>query len=616
MSPAFKCPGPRDRAMPGGRALTARAVVLGATLSVVYTVVNTYLNVNFGMGFGYTTITILLAYGLFHKLGRGSSRSEISACTLAAGMAMPIGWTTAFIIYASENLRGLDLPWWLAPPGLGQSSDVPLSAWAVPLAVLFVIAALSTATGIIVAYAVQPLIDRSERMVFPFYRAPATIIDACFEEGGRRLRTIAYFMAIGLAITVLQYALEALGLPAVLIDLSPYLPEGFILGIYLSVVFVACGLMIGPAVSFSMLASSLATYALVVPLLVSKGLLAPAGEPMELYREAVMEFLISPALGMMLLGGLLTTAMRSLVGKIRGKAEEEARREGKGEAKGVGYGELLSYFFRSLKADRRLGASYLAIVVLVGLLAFFLNPLRPLSPLISVVVALLSATLLMLLDYAVLVKMAGEVGMTMATHEFWLYAAPILATGYKGYTPYIIMPGEGSHGAWEGVLLSGYGKVRRELGLEFKDIVKARLVTWLPSFAASAGFILLAWRLWGLGSPQMPCVSVMLSLPLVRMVAERRIKGIIDPWTFLIGAFSGAVLEALTPVSLMGLAMGLVLPPYYSVPFAMGGALRALLDRKMGRDWFGREGMAIASALIASSVLAQVAFLALMALAG
>ncbi|OYT52786.1 hypothetical protein B6U66_00905, partial [Candidatus Bathyarchaeota archaeon ex4484_135] len=478
----------------------------------------------------------------------------------------------------------------------------------------FVIAALSTATGIIVAYAVQPLIDRSERMVFPFYRAPATIIDACFEEGGRRLRTIAYFMAIGLAITGLQYALEALGVPAVLIDLSPYLPKGFILGIYLSVVFVACGLMIGPAVSFSMLASSLITYALVVPLLVSRGLLAPVKEPMELYRDAVMKFLISPALGMMLLGGLLTTAIRSLASKIR--AEKEARREGQTEVKGVGYGELLSYFFRSLKANKKLLAAYLAVIASVGLLAFFLNPLRPLSPLISVVVALLSATLLMLLDYAVLVKMAGEVGMTMGTHEFWLYAAPILATGYKGYTPYIIMPGEGSHGAWEGVLLSGYGKVRRELGLEFKDIVKARLVTWLPSFTASAGFILLAWRLWGLGSPQMPCVSVMLSLPLVRMVAERRIKGIIDPWTFLIGAFSGAVLEALTPISLMGLAMGLVLLPYYSVPFAMGGALRILLDRKMGRDWFGREGMAIASALIASSVLVQVAFLALMALAG
>ena len=600
--------------MSGRRALTARAVVLGATLSVVYTVVNTYLNVNFGMGFGYTTITILLAYGLFHKLGRGSSRTEISACTLAAGMALPIGWTTAFIIYASENLGGLDLPWWLAPPGLGQGSDVPFSAWAVPLAVLFVIAALSTATGIIVAYAVQPLIDRSERMVFPFYRAPATIIDACFEEGGRRLRTIAYFMAIGLAITGLQYALEALGVPAVLIDLSPYLPKGFILGIYLSVVFVACGLMIGPAVSFSMLASSLITYALVVPLLVSRGLLAPVKEPMEFYRDAVMKFLISPALGMMLLGGLLTTAIRSLASKIR--AEKEARREGQTEVKGVGYGELLSYFFRSLKANKKLLAAYLAVIASVGLLAFFLNPLRPLSPLISVVVALLSATLLMLLDYAVLVKMAGEVGMTMGTHEFWLYAAPILATGYKGYTPYIIMPGEGSHGAWEGVLLSGYGKVRRELGLEFKDIVKARLVTWLPSFTASAGFILLAWRLWGLGSPQMPCVSVMLSLPLVRMVAERRIKGIIDPWTFLIGAFSGAVLEALTPISLMGLAMGLVLLPYYSVPFAMGGALRILLDRKMGRDWFGREGMAIASALIASSVLVQVAFLALMALAG
>ncbi len=597
----------------GRRGLTARAVALGALLSVLYTVVNTYLNVNFGLGFGYTTITILLAYGLFHKLGRGSSKSEISACVLAAGMALPIGWTTAFIIYASENVDGLELPWWLAPPGLGRtgSSEISLSAWLVPLSVLFAISALSVAAGMVVAYAVQPLIDKSERMVFPFYRAPATIIDACFEEGGRRLKLISYFMALGFAVTVLQYVLEALGLPAVLVDLSPYLPEGCVFGIYISLVFLACGLMIGPAVSFSMLLASLVAYTLLVPMLVSKGLLAPAG-PMELYREAVMGFFISPALGMMLLGGLLTTALRALSKRIRGKPREEARPE----APGLGYGELISYFFRSLRANRKLLVLYVAITTSVAILAFFLNPLSPLSPLVSVAVAILSATLLMLMDYAVLVKMAGEVGMTTGTHEFWLYAAPILATGYKGYTPYIIMPGEGTHGAWEGVLLSGYGKVRRELGLELKDIMKARLVSWLPSFAASAGFIILAWRLWGLGSPQMPCVSLMLSLPLIRMVAERRIKGIIDPVTFALGALAGALLEALTPLSLMGLALGLVLPPYYAIPFALGGLLRVILDRRMGRGWFEREGMPIASALIASSVLAQAAYLALMVLAG
>ena len=260
--------------------------------------------------------------------------------------------------------------------------------------------------------------------------------------------------------------------------------------------------------------------------------------------------------------------------------------------------------------------AYSAVLALTGLLAFILNPLGPLSPLASVAVALLSAGILTLLDYAILVKMAGEVGMTSGTHQFWLYSAPILATGYKGYTPYIIMPGEGYHGSWEGVLISGYGKMRKELGLSMREVVEARLITWLPSFLASAGFILLAWRLWGLGSSQMPCISIMISLPLVRMLAERRIRGIIDPMAFSVGALSGAILEGLTPLSLMGLALGLLLPPYYSVPFAVGGLIRALLDRVRGRAWYEREGVLIASSLIASSVLGQVAVLLLTALAG
>jgi len=100
------------------------------------------------------------------------------------------------------------------------------------------------------------------------------------------------------------------------------------------------------------------------------------------------------------------------------------------------------------------------------------------------------------------------------------------------------------------------------------------------------------------------------------MLAERRVRGIIDPITFSLGAVIGALLEALTPISLMGLAMGLLLPPYYSVPFALGGLFRAYVDRVKGKGWYEQKGMPIASALIASSVLAQVAILMLMTLAG
>ena len=191
-----------------------------------------------------------------------------------------------------------------------------------------------------------------------------------------------------------------------------------------------------------------------------------------------------------------------------------------------------------------------------------------------------------------------------------------MATGYRGYTPYIAMPGRGTTAAWEGIMISGFSKVREELGLRGRDIVLARLVSWVPSFLASAFFILLAWRAWGLPSPQMPCISVLMGLPVVRMLAERRVQGIIDPLTFLSAAVIGALLEALTPISMMGMAMGLLLPPYYSVPFAVGGLLRARLERRKGRDWLEQRGMVIVSSLIASSVLGQLAALGALVLIG
>jgi len=596
--------------------LTARVVALGACLSIVYTAVNTYLNVNFGMGFSFSAITVLIAYGLFHKLGRGSSRSEISACMLAAGMGLTVGWTLAFVIFAYERLEGFDVPWWLAPPELSRGAEVPLSAWLAPLAVLLVISATSTAMGLIIAYTVQPLIDRAERMVFPFYKVSATLVDACFEEGGR-LKLLTQFMALGFTITLAQGVLEALGIPATQLNLSWLLPPGFIIGVAFNLTFVAVGFMIGPAVSLSMLVASLATYAIVVPALVASGSLAPGGGPMELYMRAVTAYLTSPALGMLLLGGLLLSAFRKAASRLRKKAEGGAEGPGEvgsGQLKGLGYGELFSYFFRALRERPGMAVAYVALLACICLLSYFLSPLWPLNPLISVAVSLLSATVLTLLDYAILVKMAGELGMTSGAHQFWLYSAPVLATGYVGYTPYLAMPGRGTNAAWEGMLISGYSKMRGQLGLRARDMIVARLVSWLPSFLASALFVLLAWRAWGLGSPQMPCISLMLSLPIVRMVAERRVVGIIDPITFVSAAVLGALIETLTPASMMGVAMGLLMPPYYSIPFAFGGLLRARIEKKMGREWVREKGMLICSAIITSSVLAQLATLALSAL--
>lgn len=90
------------------------------------------------------------------------------------------------------------------------------------------------------------------------------------------------------------------------------------------------------------------------------------------------------------------------------------------------------------------------------------------------------------------------------------------------------------------------------------------------------------------------------------MFGERTISGILDPTTFLAGGIIGAVLEAFTPASLMGIALGMLLPPFYGIPFGIGGIIRLYTDHKYGKDFFQKKGMLAASGLIAGGIITQV----------
>jgi len=90
------------------------------------------------------------------------------------------------------------------------------------------------------------------------------------------------------------------------------------------------------------------------------------------------------------------------------------------------------------------------------------------------------------------------------------------------------------------------------------------------------------------------------------MFAERTIAGILDPATLLIGGVLGALLEAFTQASMMGIGLGILLPPFYGVPFGLGGIIRLYTDRKYGKEFFREKGMLAASGLIAGGIITQV----------
>ena len=62
----------------GTRSVKGRAILLGLFLAILFSAVNGYLSINLGMSFGYGAVAVLLAYSLFHRLGGGSCRRELS----------------------------------------------------------------------------------------------------------------------------------------------------------------------------------------------------------------------------------------------------------------------------------------------------------------------------------------------------------------------------------------------------------------------------------------------------------------------------------------------------------------------------------------------------------
>jgi len=123
---------------------TARAVILGALLSIIYTSVNVYLNVNFGWGFSFGTLTIVLTYLLFRGNNPSKKLSEMGVAMIASSSGLTMGYTIAVLVYFRQTFSELSMPEWLVPSSQSLAErSIVLVDWVVPMAYLFFVAASS-----------------------------------------------------------------------------------------------------------------------------------------------------------------------------------------------------------------------------------------------------------------------------------------------------------------------------------------------------------------------------------------------------------------------------------------------------------------------------------------
>ena len=594
--------------MRSNRKFTLRAVAIGLFFAALTTVMNAYLGINFGMGFGFGVVTIIVSYAILHKMLGGSSRGELGVAYIISTSTLVAHWILGLAIFLAERYQDVSFPSWLYPPNTDPS--LGFGVWLRPILTLFSLELMATTLGLVISVLLSSEFISSEKMVFPNYAVSASLIDACIKGGGEA-RLVGISALAGLVITVSQYALSAFGINLVNINLTPYLPKGAVFAITLSLGFAAVGYIISAQVSLSLLLSGLLTYLILAPYLVSHGIVEYSESIQEFYNNMIFGFSISPAIGMLILGGFGLSFLFFLRGKvIRRKGDEKEEEKGDGS---LGYAHLYKTLWRRILRNKKIASIFFTLLSALLVAAYVLNPFYPLPRWFSVAFAAYASFVASFIEIVILTKMTGETGMSMGTTGIILYDMPVFTMGYRGYTGYMVAPYFRPN-PWTAPSVTGLVKYKDSLDVSVKDIVKAKLIGWLPTFAISALVTIALWRYLGFGNEQMPAAGLLQSSIYVRMLATGDVRGTVDPSLFVAGGIIGAVLEVATPLSMTGLAMGMILPPNYIVPIALGGFARLITDRKLGKKWYKERGMLIATGILTSSILSQVIMTILMTL--
>ena len=578
----------------------ARALILGAFMALIFSAINGYLSINMGWNFGYGAVAVMIGYSLFHRVQGGTCRRELSFLLITSVSQMGVYQTLGFILYMLETEPLATYPTWIAPPlEVIQAKDLSLQHWIGPIAFLVIALTISLIAGLIYYTILRDELIRNPKMVWPNESATTKLVDACMTGGGSA-RLVAVSAVIGFTITLLQHLSTLWGLDLTTIDLSGLLPPGCILVISLSIGFTSIGYLISPNTSLSLLASGMISYLIVTPALVRRGLLEPTGDIMEIYNQYLVNYAIGPAIGILLLGGILLSVVILAKNRLTKKGTDENTDNGE-----TGYLELYRVLIQGILGNKTYLVAIIAIFTLLASLAYTLNPFAPLPPMFAVAFTAYSFFIAGFLEAIFITKMQAETGMGMGISSILLYDLPIFTAGYRAFTGYFVYPYLRPYPWLSGGTLPYY-KYRDETRVTWRDIMVAKIIGWIPTFIFSVFFTLILWKYVGFGTPMMPAVGLIQSKVYITMLATGNVSAVMNPWTFLAGGVMGALLEVFTPISMMGLGMGLIFPPHYIIPFGVGGLIRLYTDRRYGKEFYEEKGRLIVTGLMASGLIVQV----------
>jgi uncharacterized oligopeptide transporter (OPT) family protein len=297
----------REVYQPGARQLTVRAVVAGMALGALMCLSNLYVVLKTGWSFGVTITAGILAWGIFAGLQR--LRIARTPFGLLENNAMCSVASAAGYMTGGGNMAAL--------PALILLTGMRPDPWA--LVVWF---AAIAALGVFIAIPVKRQLVNVEQLPFPTGTATAEIIRSLHDHGPAAIakaRRLGLAAVVGGAVTLLRdfkasfvpWNLPAkLGLP---FSIRGVPAEKWTLAVEGSLLLVGAGALMSVRTGWSMLLGAIATYGVLAPALVARGVIASVS-----YKEIVRWSLWGGA-ALLVSSGLLAFALdwRSVARALR-----------------------------------------------------------------------------------------------------------------------------------------------------------------------------------------------------------------------------------------------------------------------------------------------------------
>ncbi len=202
-----------------------------------------------------------------------------------------------------------------------------------------------------------------------------------------------------------------------------------------------------------------------------------------------------------------------------------------------------------------------------------------------------------------MVKFVGEAGLGMGVQRLAFYEIPLAMVGLEGYVPFMAYSAINPFTTTDTL---GNLKIGNMTETPRRSILTAQLVKIFPGAISSVLFVLAAWYLIGFPTETFPAVGVLQGFAIVSIFATQAMGAGFDFIAFFVAGGAVGLLATFFPISSLGVALAMFLPPSYFIPFSIGGFLRLYTDKKFGKEWFAKRGQVIAVGFIAGAAISQV----------